>query len=107
MASTLKGRTACPECGFHAAHVKQKDDKDNAKPYRHCPECGAQYFPRNKTQADALMAKTRPEGSAPPVPEPTPEQVSVTRLTNIAPAPFDQAPPPAKFKTVLGVRVPV
>jgi hypothetical protein len=100
MASAMIGRTTCPECGFSAAHVKQKEEKENAKPYRHCTECGAQYFPRNKQQADMLIAKTRAQKlDADPAPAPEP-------------APADPAPAPApvpavKYKTVLGVRVPV
>jgi len=97
MASTLLGRAECPECGFHAAHVKISD-KEGAKAYRHCPECGAQYFPRNKQQADLLLSKTRAEKTPTdpaPAPEPTP-----------APAP-EPPPAPASYKYVLGVKVPV
>jgi predicted RNA-binding Zn-ribbon protein involved in translation (DUF1610 family) len=98
MASTLLGRSACPECGFAHAHVKISD-KENAKAYRHCPECGAQYFPRNQAQADRLLAKTRAEGSAPPEPAaPAPIEAP--------PAPIE-APPAPGYRYVLGVKVPL
>jgi predicted RNA-binding Zn-ribbon protein involved in translation (DUF1610 family) len=98
MASTLLGRAECPECGFHAAHVKISD-KEGAKAYRHCPECGAQYFPRNKQQADNLLSKTRAENlpsdpapalDTPPTPTPAP----------------DPQPAPTGYRYVLGVKVP-
>jgi len=98
MASTLLGRTHCPECGFAAAHVKISD-KENAKAYRHCPECGAQYFPRNKAQADTLLKKSRAEGAPAPAPEPAPTHAP-------EPAPTDM-PPPKGYRVVLGVRMPV
>jgi len=71
MASGLIGRTDCPECGFGAAHVKKKE-QDGKRPYRYCPECGAQYYTRSDAQAAALMAKTRPEATqaVPVAPEP-------------------------------------
>lgn len=93
MASKLLGRCDCPECAFQSAHVKINTDKETAKAYRHCPECGAQYFPRNQAQADRLTSKMRAEGApAPAVIDPAP----------VLPA----APPPASYKVVLGVRVP-
>lgn len=57
MAAQHLGRTACPECGFHAAHVRQNEGKH---PYRYCPECGANYATRNSRQAADLVKKTRP-----------------------------------------------
>lgn len=66
MASKLIGRTACPECGFAAAHVKESEKCL----YRYCPECGSQYNTRGERQRGLLMAKTRavdapaPTGSA-------------------------------------------
>lgn len=64
MASTLIGRTACPECGFPAAHVKRSEPKGTL--YRYCPGCGAQYFTRGEGQAARLMEKTRlPDAPAP------------------------------------------
>lgn len=90
MASELIGRMACPECDFPHAHVKIKTDKDGANPYRHCPDCGAQYFARSSRQAENLRKKMRPEGA--PVPAPELAQVP--------------APEP-RYTTVLGVRVPL
>ncbi|MES2163362.1 MAG: hypothetical protein V4476_19585 [Pseudomonadota bacterium] len=95
MASKLLGRCDCPECAFQSAHVKINTDKETAKAYRHCPECGAQYFPRNQAQADRLLAKMRPEGA--------PAASPVLQVADPAPALI--APPPS-YKVVLGVRVP-
>jgi transcriptional regulator NrdR family protein len=105
MASEIIGRMACPECSFHAAHVKIKTDKEGANPYRHCPDCGAQYFTRTKTQADNLLRQIR-TGSQ------TSTQTSDTssEAEGITPAEAVErtTPPPAqKFKTVFGVQVPV
>jgi ssDNA-binding Zn-finger/Zn-ribbon topoisomerase 1 len=93
MASKLLGRCDCPECDFKSAHVKINTDKETAKAYRHCPECGAQYFPRNQAQADSLLSKMREEGAAPAVSPAVP-------VPDLAP------PPPPSYKVVLGVRVP-
>lgn len=100
MASKMLGRALCPECSFASAHVKISTDKDTAKPYRHCPECGAQYFPKNKDQGDMLLAKMQPskiDSEAPGAPgrAPTP----VTRDADAQPA----AP---GYKVVLGCKVP-
>jgi predicted nucleic acid-binding Zn-ribbon protein len=65
MASRLIGRTDCPECGHGAAHVKVAEG-EGKRPYRYCPECGAQYFPRSDRQARDLEARTRPEKHAAP-----------------------------------------
>ena len=96
MASKLLGRAPCPECDFPHAHVKINTEKPTAKAYRHCPECGAQYFPRNAGQADTLMAKIKPAkiDDAAPAPAPAP-----------APPPAAKAPPTG-YRVVLGVRVP-
>lgn len=59
MASEILGRSPCPECGFAHAHIKIKTDKDGANPYRHCPDCGAQYFTRSKAQAEQLREKIK------------------------------------------------
>lgn len=59
MASDILGRSACPECGFASAHIKIKTDKEGAHPYRHCPDCGSQYFTKNKNQGDLLRAKIK------------------------------------------------
>ena len=66
MASTMVGRTVCPECGFESAHVKRSEKCL----YRYCPECGAQHHARTERQQADLTAKTRP-GGAPPAPTPT------------------------------------
>jgi uncharacterized Zn finger protein len=100
MASEIIGRMACPECSFHAAHIKIKTDKEGANPYRHCPDCGAQYFTRTKTQADNLLRQIR-TGSQ------TQTQTS-TQTSDTSSKAEDITPPPAqKFKTVFGVQVPV
>ena len=67
MGSPIIGRSACPECGFAAAHVKRSPKCL----YRHCPECGAMYHATGATREAALMAKTRLD-AAPSPPEPTP-----------------------------------
>jgi ssDNA-binding Zn-finger/Zn-ribbon topoisomerase 1 len=85
VASVILGRTACPECGFTSAHVKQSEKCL----YRHCPECGSTYHTKGDKQRADLMAKTRAEGDAPATsstPKPAP--------ASAAPA----APPPAKAK---------
>lgn len=55
MASRIIGRTACPECGFAAAHVKESEKCT----FRYCPECAAQYHARTSRQIVDLRAKTR------------------------------------------------
>lgn len=87
MASEMLGRTPCPECGFPHAHVKIKTDKDGANPYRHCPDCGAQYFTRNKAQAARLHEMLKPT--------PTPAEP--------VPAPVEVAPPKPASKFLFGV----
>jgi len=106
MASELIGRTACPECTFHAAHVKIKTDKEGAHPYRHCPECGAQYFPRNKHQAEHLREKIRAEKTAPPAPNTTHEGEGGMPAAPAAQTTLPAAPPARKTKLVFGVEVP-
>ena len=82
MPSKLIGRVECPECGFGAAHVKQKTEGDTAKlPYRYCPECGAQYFPKSEAAAARLTAKMRPEGGAAVKPATEPEKNGETGAT--------------------------
>ena len=56
MASVMIGRTACPECGFEAAHVK----KSEKCTYRYCPECGAQHHAKTPRQVADLLGKMRP-----------------------------------------------
>lgn len=95
MASELIGRCPCPECGFKSAHVKIKTDKENAHPYRHCPDCGAQFFTKNKLQADNLLTMTRAEK---PVENVLPAEPIKTEVLEPVPA--------KKAKYILGVRVP-
>lgn len=102
MASDLIGRCACPECGFHAAHVKIKTDKEGAHPYRHCPDCSAQYFTRSTLQAANLRKMMRPATPAPgqtPTPDPVPAPAA-------APVKVDPPAPPKKkglFAELAGV----
>jgi predicted RNA-binding Zn-ribbon protein involved in translation (DUF1610 family) len=102
MASELLGRAPCPECGFAHAHIKIKTDKEKANPYRHCPECGAQYFPRNQTQADNLRKQIKAAKIA------TPEPIS--KVEKKQPEPIStvekKEPESGNFKIVFGVRVP-
>ena len=61
------GHIACPECDHSDAEVKL--DK-NGKPYRYCPECNAQFFPRSPEAQQRLMHRMRPvtgsSAAAPP-----------------------------------------
>lgn len=77
MASKMIGRTACPECGFESAHVKESEKCL----YRYCPECSSQHHAKTSRQRADLLAKTRliedagkaVEQAAPePTPTPTP-----------------------------------
>jgi predicted nucleic acid-binding Zn-ribbon protein len=95
MASKMIGRAPCPECGFQHAHIKVNTDKENAKPYRYCPDCAAQYFPKNQAQADALTTKMRALDA--PVDTPA-EPVKLPEI---------QPPAAPAYKLVLGVRMPV
>lgn len=54
MAGRIIGRTACPECEFGKAHVRESE----RCLYRYCPECGSQYHARTPAQRDLLKAKT-------------------------------------------------
>ena len=100
MASQLIGRAMCPECGFEKAHIKIKMDKDGAKPYRHCPECGAQYFPRSAEQADRLREKIKTQKIDLPEPPKTAGKVIQT-LSEVV------EEKEKKFRTVFGVKVEV
>jgi hypothetical protein len=98
MASKKLGQTHCPECGHQEAHIKISLDGENKKPYRHCPECYASYHPRNKHQADMLLAKMKdsapaPEQDAPPAAEP-PAAPAAPKKEEI------------EYEMVFGVRVP-
>lgn len=67
------GTVACPECEHDGAEVKQQK---NGLPYRYCPDCDAQYFPRTTVAGRRLWAKIgRTDGGLPvsvtdPAPEP-------------------------------------
>jgi predicted nucleic acid-binding Zn-ribbon protein len=110
MASDLIGRASCPECGFASAHIKIKTDKEGAHPYRHCPDCGAQYFTRTKLQASNLMLQIRPGSQTTQTPTQTqtpdtpPEAEGVMADAAVGHA---KPPPAQQLKTVFGVRVPV
>lgn len=117
MASKLVGRTVCPECGNQKAHVKIMAGADGTpvagkRHYRHCPdgECGAQYFPRNDRQEKALVAKTRPEGTAmDPVNAEKPQELTKEKISEIVASiqasPIEVMAKP-DYKLVFGVRVP-
>lgn len=101
MASKKLGHTNCPECGHHEAHVKISLDGENKKPYRHCPECYASYHPRNKHQADMLLAKMKASDEPNTLPE------SVEPAPAVAPAaPAAPAKEEIEYEMVFGVRVP-
>lgn len=83
-----------PILRFSTLACKIKEDKEAAKPYLHCPDCGAQYFTKNGTQAEHLLAMlNKPEPEAIKVPEMAPEKQEIEA-------------PQIKTKYVLGVRVP-
>lgn len=100
MASKLLGRTPCvePRCGFQSAHIKINIDTEGKKPYRHCPECGSQYFPRTATQVANMLHGMRPEGDTAPPPPTEPIDKPAPSVKPIEPEP--------KYKIVFGVRVP-
>jgi len=95
MASTMIGRSACPECGFAAAHVKQSEKCL----YRYCPECQSQHHARTERQRADLMAKTRPlDATATPTPtpsEPAAEPTATPTPTAAAPKPSEPTATPA------------
>jgi len=101
MASEMLGRTKCPGCGFDHAHVKIKTDKEKARAYLHCPDCGLQYFPKSDRQEKDLRdkinaAKLDEAPSMRPLMEPEP-----------APSPAPAKPEePKSYKYVFGVKVP-
>jgi hypothetical protein len=98
MASVMIGRTACPECGFEAAHVK-KSDKCT---YRYCPECGAQHHAKTPRQVTDLMGKTRLIAApAEPSPTPTPtgpEKTAPAASLEALPTPTEHSPTPTPAK---------
>lgn len=89
MGSPIIGRTACPECGFSAAHVKESPKCI----YRYCPECGSMHHAKTERQKSDLTAKMRPEGGAAPTPTPTP-----TGKASEAPAAAPPTPTPTPAK---------
>ncbi|EOA05783.1 hypothetical protein HFRIS_004973 [Herbaspirillum frisingense GSF30] len=101
MASKKLGHTNCPECGHHEAHVKISLDGENKKPYRHCPECYASYHPRNKHQADMLLAKMKASDEPNTLPEPVEPAPTVAPAAPAAPEKED-----TEYEMVFGVRVP-
>lgn len=91
MASSIVGRTTCPECGFASAHVK----KSEKCLYRYCPDCGSQHMARSKRQVDDLMAKTRPL-DAPTASVPSGSgSAEASKPIAVAVAPVALAPAPA------------
>lgn len=75
MAGSIIGRTACPECGFAKAHVRESE----RCLYRYCPECSSQYHARTPMQRDLLIKKTQPTLGDAPTPTPTgPEALEVS-----------------------------
>lgn len=103
MASKMLGRCACPECAFQSAHVKITENKESARAYRYCPECGAQYFPRSNRQEKDLLDKTRKEAQdsskVPSEPEVSPEP----EKTPISP----EIKPEKQFRMIFGAKVQV
>lgn len=83
MAKEIIGTCACPECGMSGAEVKATK---NGRPYRWCPECHAQYFPRCDVTAARLLAKVgvKPEPVREREPEPEAPKPS------LAPAPVQE-----------------
>lgn len=55
MAGRTIGRTACPECGFSGAHVRETEKCL----YRYCPDCGITTHFKTPEQRELLRAKTR------------------------------------------------
>ncbi len=89
MASQIIGRATCPECGFHAAHVKQSEKCH----YRFCPECGVTTHMKTPRQVADLLAKTRLEA---PVGGPTPSEGAPAPKSA---DPATPSPPPAPSAT--------
>ncbi|WP_343724251.1 hypothetical protein [Herbaspirillum huttiense] len=107
MASKKLGHTNCPECGHQEAHIKISLDGENKKPYRHCPECYASYHPRNKHQADMLLAKMKGSEPEPEDPAEQPPKDPPRTPPPAAPAANRPPAPEPKYRVVFGVRVPV
>lgn len=83
MARDVLATCDCPECGAGGAEVKRTRA---GLLYRWCPECLAQYFPRNQVSSDRLAQRvglstgtgTEPEPAAKPAPEPVQERKPAT-----------------------------
>jgi hypothetical protein len=72
MGREILGLIKCPECGLDGAQVKRQK---NGLAYRFCPDCAAQYFPRDQAASDRLLSKiskadpvTVPEAAGKPDP---------------------------------------
>lgn len=91
MAGRIIGRTACPECGFGKAHVRESE----RCLYRFCPECSSQYHARTPAQRALLTEKTTLIDA--PTSTPTgPEALEVSgAATVVAPTPSPTPAPPA------------
>ena len=101
MAKKLLGLCTCPECHFDDAEVKTT--KANLA-YRWCPECLAQYFPRQKAASDRLISQchTVPEAEASSEPEKAPDAVSAPAP---AKAPVLTVVPKTEPKPIKGAKV--
>ena len=98
MAKKLLGLCTCPECHFDGAEVKTT--KANLA-YRWCPECLAQYFPRQKAASDRLISQchTVPEEEASQEPEKTPEPAPATAKPPVLKVVPKPEPKPVKVAT--------
>lgn len=82
----ILGLMVCPECGHDAAEVKAT--KTSGAPYRWCPECEAQYFPRKPAAQARLLAQIGKKEAAP--------EPAATEEKPAAPAPEAKPKPAAK-----------
>jgi Zn-finger nucleic acid-binding protein len=57
MGKEIVGLMNCPECGLEGAQVKRQK---NGLAYRFCPDCAAQYFPRDEAASNRLLSKIKP-----------------------------------------------
>ena len=99
MAKKLLGLCTCPECHFDGAEVKTT--KANLA-YRWCPECLAQYFPRQKAASDRLISQchTVPEAEASSEPEKAPVPAAVPAKAPVLTVVPKQEPKPIKVAKV-------
>lgn len=98
MASTMIGRSTCPECGFEAAHVKRSEKCL----YRYCPECCSQHMARSARQVADLMAKTRPVDGVTPVASAPPAVPDLNPKRNQDALPLPPPAPTAAPKRLFG-----